>query len=381
MRPSNRIRIQILKTVAGILVISGLAYFSMRDSEQYPGIERNPLFLFAPETREIALPDSEKLAFPGDHGIHRHSGTEVWQVIGHLETADGALFGFEVRVLRVDLGTDLRLRRSAWATDQVFHLSYAITPFRGGEIYRGRDTSRGAMDLSGYDPEQRKIWIYNRELRFYESAPGFPRMELWIPDGGYPLRLELSAAKPVVIPTMPALFRYYAMTRMKVRGTLEIPGNRQPVSGEASFEHSWGRIPRGAGQLVRNRLLLQLSNGIDLNLLQSRRRDGTGKAVNSGFLVFPEGKTLSFEPGDLMIDPTGHWRSEASGIRYPVEWRVLIPDQALDLHLNPWMDDQEAGDFPIGWSGMLSVSGYSGEHPITGFGHVQLSGYSAVNRN
>ncbi|MGH8550150.1 MAG: lipocalin family protein [Methylococcales bacterium] len=370
---------RILPAAAGILIILGLGFYFMPDLEQHPVAPRNLHFLPAIEETNLTPPSSERLVFPGDHGIHRQTGSEVWQLLGHLETINGGRFGFEVTLLRIDLGTDLSQRRSAWATDQIFHLSYAITPFLDGEIYRDQETSRRAMGLAGYDPQQRKIWIYKRALKFHESDPKLPVMELSISDSAYPARLEFSTAKPVVVPSLSTPFRYYAITRMKAQGNLKISGKNQMVSGEAFFDHSWGKIPGGGGQLVRNRFMLQLSNGIDLNLLQSRRRDGTGNAVNTGFLVLSEGETLFFEPGDLNIDPNGHWTSEASGIRYPVQWRIQIPERDLELDLKPWMDNQETADSLIDWSGMVSVSGHSGATPVNGFGHVQLSGHSPHN--
>ncbi|MCI0667025.1 MAG: hypothetical protein L0Y43_03110 [Methylococcaceae bacterium] len=381
MRPMVRAARQILKTAAGILVISGLGYYLIANHEPYPATARNPVFLLAPEDRDFAPPGTGRLVFPDDHGSHRQSGSEVWQLIGHLRTIEGERFGFEATLLRVDLDTDPSRRRSAWATDQIFHLSYTITPFNGTDIYRDRETSRQAMRLAGYDPQQRKIWVYKRELKFHESGPQMPIMELMIPDSAYPARLEFSRAKPVVVPSFPAPFRYYALTRMEARGSLTISGKDHAVSGAAFFEHGWGQVPLGGGQLVRNRFLLQLSNGVDLILLQSRRRDGTGKAVNTGLLVPAQGKMRTFEPDGLRIDPSGYWTSGASGIRYPLRWRIRIPEQALDLDLEPWRDNQESTDLLLAWSGMVSVSGHSGATPVNGFGHVQLSGYSPPARN
>ncbi len=339
---------------------------------QAPG--RNPLFLLAIEDNHFAALGSERLVFPNDHGIHRQSGNELWQIGGHLDTISGKRFGFQSTLIRVDLDIDPSRRRSAWATDQIYYLSYWITPFDHGEIYQDRETGRSAMGLAGYDPQQNKIWVYKRGLKFNESRRG-AGMELNFPDGAYPVKLEFHPEKPMVIAPLSGFFRYYAITRMAAKGTLTISGENHAVSGEAFFEHSWGKLPAGRGQLVRNRLMLQLSNGIDLNLLQSRRRDGTGKIVNTGYMVLPRGKTIPFEQDDLDIDESGHWTSPTPGIRYPVQWRIRIPEQALVLDLTPWMDNQETPDAPINWAGMVSVSGYSGGNPVEGVGQVQLSGY------
>ncbi|MGH8559942.1 MAG: lipocalin family protein [Methylococcales bacterium] len=358
----------------GALVILGLGFYFMSEPKQNQAPGRNPLFLLAPEDNHFAAPGSEPLVFPNDHGIHRQSGSELWQIGGYLEMIGGERFGLEITLIRVDLGADPGQRQSAWATDQIFHLNYGIIPFNHGEIYRDRETSRNAMGLAGYDPRQHEIRVYKRELKFHESNEGSD-MELNIPDGAYPVNLEFHPAKPMLIAPFSEPFRYYTISRMAARGTLTISGESHAVSGEAFFEHSWGKLPVGRGQLVRDRLMLQLSNGIDLNLLQSHRRDGTGKAVNSGFMVLPQGKRLAFEQGDLDIEQSGYWTSSTTGIRYPVEWRIQIPEQAMVLDVRPWMDNQETTDSPINWAGMVSVSGHSGANPVEGFGQVQLSGY------
>jgi predicted secreted hydrolase len=352
----------------------------MPQSVPRPGSGSEPLFLPAPADLPFPPPGPDPLVFPRDHGIHHRSGTEIWQWIGYLDTAAGRRFGLEVTVLRVDLDTEVEPRRSAWASDQVFHLIYAITPFAQGEIYRSRETSRAALGLAGYDRQRHSLWIGRREFVFRHD-PALPDMELTIPDRVYPLRLKLDAVRPVVISPRPVPFRYYADTSMTAAGVLTIAGEALAVSGSVWFEHSWGKLPVRTGQLVRNRFMLQLSNGTDLNLLQSRRRDGTGKAVNGGYMISLGASPMALEHDDLNIDPSGHWTSRISGVRYPVRWRIRIPGQALVLDLRPWMDDQETTDLLTGWTGMVSVSGQAGAAPVTGFGRVQSSGYLAPNRN
>ncbi|MGR9108847.1 MAG: lipocalin family protein, partial [Gammaproteobacteria bacterium] len=231
--------------------------------------------------------------------------------------------------------------------------------------------------LAGYDQRLRKIQVYKRELEFHETGSGLAGMTLTVPDSTYPLRLEFRALKPAVVPENSAPFRYYAITRMATEGTLAVAGVNYRVLGEATFEHSWGRLPGARGQLLRNRFLLRLSNNTELNLIESQRRDGTGKSIGTGFLVLPEAKMFRFEPDDLSIEPAGYWLSEASGIRYPLSWRIRVPARDIVLDLEPWRNDQEGGGFLADWSGKVSVRGHFGTAGVRGTGHVQLTGYSS----
>ncbi|MGH8551687.1 MAG: lipocalin family protein [Methylococcales bacterium] len=364
----------IVTTLAVVLVIlwSGIHFLSKPRKRLSPA--GNLLSSLAFEPGRNSTFSSEPLVFPRDHGIHWRSGSEFWQIGGVLETSNRERFGFESTWIRVDLDTDLKQRRSAWATDQIFHLSHGVIPFKQGETIREAETGRKALGLAGYDPQQHKIWVYERQLLFHESGAGSD-IQMNIPDGAYPVHLEFHAAKPMIVAPLSRPLRYYTFTRMNAKGTLSIDGEHRAVSGQAYFEHSWGKLPQGRGQLVQNRWILQLSNGIDLNLLESRRRDGSGKAIHSGFMVLPGGESIAFEPGDPDIEQTRYWTSSTSAIRYPVQWKIRIPEADLMLDVRAWRDDQETPDSPINWAGMASVSGQQGTHAVTGFGQVQLSGY------
>lgn len=355
---------------AGIVILLGVGLHWMHNPKQNQKSIENPLFPFAFEDLSFVPLGSEKLVFPQDHGAHRQSGNEFWQLAGYLETQRGERFGLESTWFRVDLATDLKQRRSAWAADQIFHLSYTITPFSKGEIYRDRESARNAMGLAGYDPTQHKIQVYKREFEFHGSLAK-SGMELNIPDSAYPLKLEIQALKPVFIPPLLAPFRYYIIPAMSARGTLTISGVQHSVTGKALFEHGWGRLPLGRGQRVQNRWMLQLSNGMNLYLLQSRRRDGTGNPINNGFMMLADGQTIEFEPGELNIERIEAWPSRVFGIRQPVQWRIRIPEKFMVLDLKSWKNEQEASDFSIDHTGMVSVSGQSGPTPIDGFGQVQ----------
>ena len=366
---------RILLIVTTLALIPIVWFDSTSESRNKPTLRTNTLLPLALGRQKVATLDSKTLIFPDDHGIHRGSGVEIWQLAGILRTQDNHQLGIAMIITRIDLDTDLNRWRSRWAANQIFHLDYAITPAGDGKIHRTRKTARSALGLAGYDQQRRSIRVYRREIVFDTQNRELPRINLNIPDRTYPANLQFKALKPITIPPLRTPFRYYALARMKVLGGLKISGLTQAVTGSAIFDHTWGNLPLTNGQLVRNRILLQLSNGMEFNLFESRRRDGSGKVINGGFMVLPNSELVVFDQTKLKIDPSVYWTSLTSETRYPVQWQVRIPDRGINLNVQAWRKNQETDDIPKGWRGMVSVSGQVRENPVTGFGYVQLTGY------
>lgn len=373
---ASRIAKILLKITLFLAVLLGIGYALLPQPEKRPESPKNPLSLLLADDWDAAPHSVAEIQLPNDHGSHRHAGIEIWQLFGRFQTRIAQVFGFECTWIRVDLGGDPEQRNSAWASDQIFHLDYSVIPYDQGSIRRESASSRGALGLAGYDRTQRKLWLYRQALRFPEPGAAAASIELTIPDGEYPMRLRFFPKKALIDAPLDAPFRYYAMPRMKIFGTLKLAQNEQPVEGEAWFEHSWGKLPLGSGQLIRNRFLLQLSNGMEMNLWQSGRRDGSGRSLNSGFLVSTEGAARPLSAKQARVEAEGYWTSESSAIRYPLNWRLELPEQSMLLQIKPWREDQEATDFQTRWSGLVSISGHRGGDPLTGYGLLQLSGYA-----
>jgi predicted secreted hydrolase len=65
------------------------------------------------------------------------------------------------------------------------------------------------------------------------------------------------------------------------------------------------------------------------------------------------------------------WKSPATGIRYPVRWRIQVPDHLLDLTVAPVIDHQEhTHDFAY-WEGAMRFTGTG----VQGMGYLEMTGY------
>src|SRR5215210_7987552 len=75
---------------------------------------------------KLATPPYE-FQFPRDHGSHPEYRTEWWYYTGHLRTASGKRFGFEVTFFRVGVETGAAAKESRWDLQHVMPAHFAIT--------------------------------------------------------------------------------------------------------------------------------------------------------------------------------------------------------------------------------------------------------------
>lgn len=99
-----------------------------------------------------------------------------------------------------------------------------------------------------------------------------------------------------------------------------------------------------------------------------------------GSLVDREGGVTELRASDLEVEATGSWQSPHSGVSYPSGWRLRLPNQGLDLSLEPVLRDQEldtrASTGVRYWEGEVRASGSRNGAPISGLGYVELTGYA-----
>jgi len=88
-------------------------------------------------------------------------------------------------------------------------------------------------------------------------------------------------------------------------------------------------------------------------------------------LVDADGRTSALSLDNTRLEPTDHWTSETSGVRYPVGWRLKVAEQNIDLQIDATVRDQEMNHSVRYWEGAVTVSG---SH--TGVGYLEMSGYS-----
>jgi predicted secreted hydrolase len=80
------------------------------------------------------------------------------------------------------------------------------------------------------------------------------------------------------------------------------------------------------------------------------------------------------------LTPIDFWTSPQSGARYPVSFRLDIPDEKIGLVIRPLVVEQELSLAVVYWEGAVALSGAADGAAITGEGYLELTGYSGERR-
>lgn len=216
------------------------------------------------------------------------------------------------------------------------------------------------------------------------AGPGHLELCFKEPESRCKAALDLRPTRPVMETAMDRRAEVFSRTthcltypRLSLTGSV---GGR-PVAGEAWLDHQWGdhvwylRKEKRCKPLSWDRLALNLDDGSDWIVsetrdVRSRRRLGRRLAFSAN--------GVQWEIERFVLEPIRHWESPRSGIQYPVEWRLQVPELDADLVFQPLLDDQEIPVFGVMravWDGAGLVSGTVGRHVVTGRARGMFQGY------
>jgi len=163
---------------------------------------------------------------------------------------------------------------------------------------------------------------------------------------------------------------YYSYTRLTTDGQIMLDGDTLSVTGQSWMDREWSTSALGPKQEGWDWFSLQLDDGRDLMYYQLRRTDGTQSPFSEGVIVEPEGETRKLERSDVSIEVLDTWTSPDRTHTYPVEWRLRVPDEGINLHVTPYMKDQELNVSVRYWEGAVRIEGSA-----SGQGYVEMTGY------
>jgi len=319
--------------------------------------------------------------FPADHGAHLDFRFENWSFHGLISDENGKQYGFQLAFFRLAMVPDPEERSSAWAANQVYRAHFTLTEGPDSRFRAFERLSRAALGLAGAAEDPIRVWVEDWSLEAVDEET----FRLRAKDEGVDLELELNGAKPIVRQGGWDLlerplggsggFHFYLMPRLEAMGSLRLAGRELQVSGPAWLDRAWGEVPFAGGQLALNRFEIQLVDGRDLLCLELRRREGGGTPIPSCLLIAADGMVEHFGRRRARLEPEGEWVSPLDGTRFPLRWRLSIPEIGLELTIDPMAENQEILFEPRAWSGAVLVRGSAGGSPVTGRGHLELTGY------
>ena len=323
--------------------------------------------------------------FPRDHASHPEYKIEWWYYTGNLSDSRSRRFGFQITFFRVGVQPKPE-NPSRWAVRDLFIAHLALSDLEAGRFHFAERLNRSGPGWAGASSETYRVWNGMWEARLGESG----RHRLRARDQDFGIELNLDPGRLPVLHGVEGFSQkgsregnasyYYSLTRMPTWGSLWVGGRKFEVSGLSWMDHEFGTSFLEPEQKGWDWFAIQLDNGMDLMLFQLRRSDGQCNPNSGGTLLDASGKPRSLRHSDIKLEPVSTWRSPHSGARYPVEWRLSIPDQGLELKVRAAQLDQELrtkrSTGVTYWEGAVEITGTQGNRRVEGRGYLEMTGYS-----
>jgi predicted secreted hydrolase len=330
-------------------------------------------------TFRLALPGYD-FEFPRDHGSHPEYRTEWWYYTGHLRTASGKRYGFEVTFFRVGI-TPPTPKATRWDLQQVMPAHFALTDV-AGKSFRYYEKLNRASPFTA-DAAEGHLDVFNESWRATTNPDG--SWKLIAMEGNDAIDLTLRTRKAPAVHGENGVSvkaqgvgyasHYYSMTRLEVTGRV----NGESCTGQAWMDHEFGSSALREHQQGWDWFSIQLENDAEVMLYIIRRKDGTPDVTSSGSLVTSDGQVIPIRREQMRITPLARWKSKKSGATYPMGWRVELPSFGVSLTLQPLLREQELvtqGSTGITyWEGAVDVSGSFSGVAVRGDGYVEMTGY------
>jgi len=317
---------------------------------------------------------TQPVRLPQDLAAHDWAQMEWWYYTGHLETAEGQRFGFELTFFRRRTDRDHLFGVPLRSVARLAYMAhFAVIDESSGRYRHWPLIAPGGREAHA-STERYEVAVANWSVSGDETAH---RLEAKIPEAA--LRLELKPEKPAalhgeggIVPKGRGLANYYfSYTRMQAQGTLTFQGRETAVTGLAWFDHEFGYM----GETTVDGWdwwSLQLEDRTEYMIYAVRDSGGQVVPESRACRIDPEGREACEPFSEAKVEVLGHWQSPPTRALYPSAWHIVIARFGLDVIVVPRVANQEfrMGDFAY-WEGSCVVRGA----PANGLAYVELVGY------
>ena len=315
----------------------------------------------------FALPDREtRLTFPADHGPHPGFRIEWWYVTANLVGPDGTDYGAQWTLFRNAVAPD---DADGWRSPVIWMAHAAVTTPDDHES--AERFARGGIGQAGVEIAPFNAWIDDWSMQ----GESFEDLRITAQGDEFSYELDLTAEGPLTLHGDASYSQksiaghashYYSQPFFSVTGTLEIEGERIPVTGSAWLDREWSSQLLDDDQAGWDWISLSFETGE--RMMGFRIRGSEGIDPTRGSWISAEGDVENLSPGTLIMDPLE--TTVTAGGPVPTRWRIRLPDRDIDVTadaINPqsWMDTTVSY-----WEGPMRISG---SH--TGRGYLEMTGY------
>lgn len=189
-------------------------------------------------------------------------------------------------------------------------------------------------------------------------------------------KLEMKPSKPVMlvggtghVDMVTSTTSYYSLPRLKAKGRIGTGKRAIDFNGTAWMDHQWSPVTFN-NEHVWTWFSFQLDDGTDVMCFECGRKKKTLMANVS----WPDGRQSVSRK--LVLAPLAKpWTSPESGARYPLDWKISIPDLKIELLAQPKIRDQEMIHGPFRyWEGPLQANGTVRGKDVKGHGFLEING-------
>lgn len=312
-----------------------------------------------------ALPTPEPIfTFPEDHGAHPAYRIEWWYLTAFLEGADGQTYGIQWTLFRSALRPE--------GDVQVWMGHAGITT--PDAHFTGERLARGGVGQAGVTLAPFTAWIddWTMESRA-DAGDALDALHLTATLEGAAYTLDLQADGPLVFhgdggfsvkSESGQASYYYSQPFYDVSGVLHLPGGDVAVTGQGWLDREWSSQPLDADQRGWDWFSLHFEDGA--RLMGFGLRDDAGTSFTYASWITPDGTVIP--SNDLRLTPLR--TADVAEREVPVDWRLELPSQGLDITTRAINDDSwQATLFPY-WEGPVVASGTH-----VGRGYLEMTGY------
>ncbi len=332
----------------------------------------------------LAVP-GRTLSFPVDHFSHPDFKTEWWYYTGHLQTESGRRFGYQVTFFRFGVRDRQNNIKEKPLFTELYMAHFALSNLSDRNFLFRERINRGIGDRAGATTDRFLVWNEDWSVEGDRD-----HHKISVNDRGTELRLELRSVKPPVLHGQNGYSQkaegegrasyYYSLTRMQAEGELIVDGKREKVRGLSWMDHEFGSNQLGDDQLGWDWFSIQLENQSEIMVYIMRRKDGSTDPYSHGTVVYTDGTTRHLAVKDYRVNVIARWQSPKSAAEYPIKWKLIIPDEQIELEIAPHFPEQELitnrSTRVTYWEGAVQVKGTLRNKPIAGSGYVEMTGYA-----
>ncbi|SEL68690.1 Predicted secreted hydrolase [Roseivivax marinus] len=324
---------------------------------------------------DFAVPQQgAALAFPGDHLPHPDYRIEWWYLTAALSAADGTRYGVQWTLFRSALRPGSDTPGLPGDTRQVW-MGHAAVTTPDAHLFDER-LARGGVGQAGVT-EPFEAWIDDWTMRSTAPADADPLDAITLTARGnrFAYDLALEATGPLVLhgdagfsvksPAGQASY-YYSQPFYDVSGTLTLPEGDIEVTGSGWLDREWSSQPLSGDQEGWDWFSLSFESGA--KLMGFGLRESDGGHFTSATWIAPDGTETAYGDGALRLTPGA--TAEVAGRTIPVEWRVELPDEGLDVTTTPLNPQAWMGTTFSYWEGPIAISGSHDGH-----GYLEMTGY------